>query len=215
MRKAVVLAVLGLAALVAAAQGAKPPKQQPTLSIGVRPNPIIFGASTGVFGQLSGTSNASVTITLDQAPYPHRQYTKVGTVRTNATGAYAFVGLRPGLNTSYRTRGKGATSSSILVYVRMGVSLSVSDSTPATGQRVRFSGSVSPAHNGRMVLIQRRDRSGVFRTVARALLVPSTAGRSKYGVRKRIFTNGVYRARASADADHLPGTSRTRTLAVH
>ena len=219
-RKTIVLAVavVGVVALVGPAHGAKPPKPPkptPTLSIAARANPIGFGTATEVFGQLSGTDNAAVTITLERAPYPYQQYTNVGTVKTNATGAYSFAGLKPGRNSSYRTKGKGATSASKLVFVRMVVGLSVSDSTPARGQSVRFSGTLAPAHNGRIALIQRRTATGSFRTVARALLTPTTAGRSKYSVRKQIFSSGVYRARVSGDGDHLPGTSSTRTLTVH
>src|SRR5262249_49485425 len=155
------------------ADAAKPPKPPPsptTLSISASTTHVTFGAGVTVFGRLTGSSSANAPVTLQQAPYPFTRYTNVTGGRTNASGAYSFGGLRPGLNTRYRVKARKVTSANVLVFVRYRVSLSVSDSTPKRGQRVRFSGVVAPAANGRLVLIQRRGSDGVFRTTARALL---------------------------------------------
>jgi hypothetical protein len=101
------------------------------------------------------------------------------------------------------------------MYVRYRVSLSVSDSTPKSGQRVRFSGVVSPAASGRLLLVQRRGSDGVFRTVARTTLTPRSATSSQFSLTKRIFSSGTYRAHIGADAAHEPGNSGTRRLRVH
>ena len=101
------------------------------------------------------------------------------------------------------------------VFVRYRVSLSVSDSTPKRGQLVRFSGVVSPAANGRLLLLQRRGSDGVFRTSGRTTLLPRTATSVQFSLSKRIFRSGVYRAHIGADASHEPGNSRTRSLRAH
>ena len=107
------------------------------------------------------------------------------------------------------------TLANVLVFVRYRVSLAVSDSTPKRGQRVRFSGIVSPAANGRLVLIQRRGGDGKFHTTARALLTLRNATSSRFSLSRRIFSTGTYRVRLGADAAHEPGNSRTRRLGVH
>jgi len=208
----------GLAATAAGgtAVAAKPPKPgPPTVSINASSTHVVYGGPVTIFGSLTGTGSANAAVTLQQAPFPYTRYTTLASGRTNALGAYSFGGLRPGLNTRYRARAKSVTSVSTLVFVRYGVSLSVSDSTPKRGQRVRFSGVVSPAASGRLLLVQRRGTDGVFRTVARTTLTPRSATSSQFSLTKRIFSNGTYRAHIGADAAHEPGNSGTRRLRVH
>ena len=97
----------------------------------------------------------------------------------------------------------------------MRVSLRLSDSTPRRGQLVRFSGSVAPAHDGRVVYIQRRTSTGAFRTVGRTTLADAGTSRSVFSRRMRVRSDGVYRARVLGDPDHETGTSATRTATVH
>jgi hypothetical protein len=208
----------GLAATAAGgtAVAAKPPKPgPPAVSINASSTHVVYGGPVTIFGSLTGTGSANAAVTLQQAPFPYTRYTTLASGRTNALGAYSFGGLRPGLNTRYRARAKSVTSASTLVFVRYGVSLSVSDSTPKRGQRVRFSGVVSPAASGRLLLVQRRGTDGVFRTVARTTLTPRSATSSQFSLTKRIFSNGTYRAHIGADTAHEPGNSGTRRLRVH
>jgi hypothetical protein len=210
----------GLAATVAAgtAEAARAPKPKPptpTLSITTSTTHVVFGGALTIFGSLTGTGNANAPLTLQQAPFPYTRYTNLASGRTNAAGAYAFGGIRPGLDTRYRVRGRRVTTANKLVYVRYRVSLSVSDSTPKRGQGVRFSGVVSPAASGRLLLVQRRGSDRVFRTVARTILTPRSATSSQFSLTKRIFSSGTYRAHIGADAAHEPGNSGTRRLRVH
>ena len=216
LRTIVALAVLAATAAVGSALAAKPPKPGPaTLSINTSASRVTFGAAVTTFGTLTGTGAANAPLTLQQAPFPYTRYTNLATGRTNASGAYVFGGIHPGLNTRYRVKAKRVTSANKLVFVRYRVSLSVSDSTPKRGQRVRFSGLVAPAANGRLVLLQRRGAGGVFRTVGRATLVARTTTSSRYSLSKRIFSSGTYRAHMGADSAHEPGNSRTRSLSTH
>ncbi len=198
------------------AVAAKPPKPpSPTLSINASVTHVVYGGAVTIFGRLTGTGSANAAVTLQQAPFPYTRYTNLAGGTTNALGAYSFGGLRPGLNTRYRVKAKRVTSASKLVFVRYRVSLSVSDSTPTRGQRVRFSGVVSPAANGRLVLVQRRGGDGVFRTVGRTTLTSRSATSSRFSLTKRILSSGIYRAHIGAHAGHEPGNSGTRRLRVH
>ena len=197
-----------------------------TLTIAASPHDVTFTRSTTISGQLSGPNNAGVVVTLEQNPAPYTGGFKPTGVKatTSATGAYSMV-VTPTTNTRYRVvldakPKPAATSPEILVRVRVRVAFRVSDSTPRAGQRVRFSGTVIPAHDGKVARIQRRTSTGAWRTVATATLVAATpvngVARSKYSKRVRVRRSGTYRVRvAPADGDHIAGTSVRRRLTTH
>jgi hypothetical protein len=216
MNGATVASAAALAlAVPAAAPAAKPPRPPAnTLTISATPNPVTYGFPVAVSGNLTGPDNVGERVTLRQNTWPFPGYSNVTNLMTGAAGAYSFGNLRPGINTRYRTKAGRVDSPEILVTVRPRVGLSVSDSTPARGQRVRFSGSVTPAHNGRLLLIQRLGSDGVYRTVLRPILLASTATSSRYSISRRIFSDGRYRAKLSAHADHATGYSSSRFLNV-
>ena len=99
--------------------------------------------------------------------------------------------------------------------MRIKVGVRVSDRTPRRGSRVRFSGSVFPAHDGRTALIQRRTRTGSFRTVVRTRLRDAGTARSTYSRRLRIYRDGVYRVKVAGDGDHANGFSSRKSIDVH
>lgn len=197
---------------------------QNAVTIAAKPTTVTFTRATTISGKVTGPNSAGVQVTLEENPYPFTggfKATKV-TATTTATGDYSLAAT-PGVNTRYRVTAKTqppVTSPETLVNVRPLVSLRLSDRTPAVGQRVKFSGTVLPAHNGKAVRIQRRTRTGGWRTVASATLVATTpvngVARSKYAKRIRITRNGTYRVRFSpGDGDHVTGYSPRRTARVH
>ena len=189
------------------------------LSIADRPNPLVWCGDTTISGQLTGARQiAGVDVSLRQNPYPYTGgFKALTTVKTDAQGRYAFT-RKPKYNTRYEAQAKARpnlTSQALQVRVRTKVTLRVSDSTPARGQSVRFSGSVYPAHDGRLVSLQRRTSTGRFVTVARtrARHVLS-GGRSSFARSLTIVAGGVYRAYVGGHADHSAGFAR-RSLSVH
>jgi hypothetical protein len=193
------------------------------VTIRSRPNPVTYGSTTTISGQVTGSNNAGAKVTLESTPYPYTApFKPTGlTATTSTTGGYSF-SVKPGVNTRYRVTVKkpSLTSSTTAVRVRVRVSLGVSTLTPRSGQLVRFSGTVTPAHNGKLALIQRRTSTGSWRTVARATLVAALpvngVATSKYSKRLRIFHTGTYRVSVNPrDGDHVTGTSRTRRLRTH
>ncbi|MDQ3739756.1 MAG: fibronectin type III domain-containing protein [Actinomycetota bacterium] len=193
------------------------------VTITATPTLLTFGRTTTIAGRVTGPDNGNVQVTLEENPYPYtggfKATTRVAT--TNPAGAYSIVAT-PLANTRYRVTAKTrppVTSPEVAVTVRVKVTLRLSDSTPRAGQRVRFSGVVTPGHDGKVARIQRRTGTGRWATVARAALVPTTTvngiARSKYGRRVRINRSGTYRVRVTpADGDHARGTSPRRRALV-
>ena len=192
-----------------------------TVTIAASPATVTFGRPTTIAGQVAG-SGAGVKLQLDESPFPFTgPFKTAASGTTGATGAYSFVAT-PTVNTRYHVEAKAsppATSPDVLVNVRPKVGLRLSDRTPRRGQRVRFSGSVLPAHDGRAVKLQRRTRRG-WRTVATPVLAAATplngVARSNYAKRLRVRASRAYRAVfVPGDGDHVRGKSAKRRLRVH
>jgi hypothetical protein len=215
-------AAAALAVVPAAATAAKPGKS--AVTIGAKPLTVTFGKATTIGGQATGNGAAGARVTLQHDAFPFDgKFASIATTTANAQGGYAFTGIRPAKNNHYRATAKTkprATSAIVAVNVRPRVTLSVSDRTPKRGRRVRFHGTVLPAHNnGKHVLLQKRTSSG-WKTVAMPLLKPATplsgVPRSKYSRRLRVRASRSYRVVfVPADGDHVRGKSRKRHLTVH
>jgi hypothetical protein len=184
-----------------------------------RPNPLVFGKSTQLTGQLADGDAAGKTVGLEVdevAPFGDEYVPLAGvTATTDAAGRFAFT-LRPELNTMYRAVAQTAppaTSQPRLILVRPAIGLFASDRTPRRGQLVRFRGTVRPDAEGR-VLIQRRLPSGRYKTVAGTPLRDTGPAYSTYARRLRIRRSGTYRVRIAGDEEHTDGFSRALRLRV-
>jgi hypothetical protein len=201
------------------AEGQAPPGGN-AVTIAANPASIAFGKASALTGQVVGPNNAGVKLTLQSRPaFPAgAPFADAATGTTDAAGNYSF-GVVPLVNTDYQVIAKtkpDSTSPVQRVKVRWALTLKLSDSTPKRGTRVRFSGRVRPADPGASALIQRRTKTGKFRTVATALLKPSTtAGESVYSKRLRIKRSGVYRVRVPGNGEHARATTRKRRIRVH
>jgi hypothetical protein len=182
--------------------------RSPTIS--AQPNPVVYGRTTVISGRLRGPERTGKPVTLLGAPYPFADFRTLATAATNGNGDYSFT-QRPLANTRYRTRAQGVQSPDLTVLVRIRTSLHVSDSTPRSGQLVTFSGRACPEHDGSLVAIQRRTRTGSWRTVRRTRLRDATRC-SVYRRRFRVYRDGTFRAVVAADADHARGISGRRFL---
>jgi serine protease len=216
MRKisAALAVVLVCAGPAVAAKPPKGPKPNPNLTIKSSANAVTFGKSITLSG---GTKNIAqgTTIEVQQNPYPYAGFKPTGkTAVVDPSGNWSIAGIQPQMHTQYKVVAKTSPpteSGAVFVRVRLRVSFSVSDSTPKKGARVRFHGTVAPAHAGKPVLIQRKTSTG-YKTVTRT----TTSSTSTYSKRVRIRRNGTYRVVVqSLDQDHDNGTSRSRTLRVH
>lgn len=205
-----------MAFTTAAGTGAPPPT--PAFTIAATPAIVTFGKPVTIAGQVAGRPNENVE--LEQTPFPFTDpFKNAAQGTTDAAANYSFL-VVPTLNTRYHVVAKSppATSADVTVAVRTKVGLRLSDRTPARGARVRFRGSVLPAHDGKTVKIQRRTSSG-WTTIASPTLVAATplngVARSTYAKRIRVGRSGVYRTVMPADGDHARGKSRKRRVTVH
>lgn len=207
------LALLAPAAVQAAP---KPPPGSNPITATATPPTVVLGRTSAVAGQVTGDGNGGVSLTLEQDPFPFDAFERGPTGVTDATGNYTFA-VQPAVNTKYRVEAKTkppVTSAEVVVNVRPRVSLRLSDSTPAPGRRVRFSGFVYPQHDGARVSIQRRTTTGRFATVARPTLRDAGDLRSRYVRSLAVAEDGVYRVRIASHDDHIAGFSPRRSVNV-
>jgi hypothetical protein len=196
------------------------PPAKNAITLDAKPSTIVFSGVTTLSGRLTGPKSASTGLRLWQAntrPYGDSYKITSVTATTDKNGRYSF-GVKPLVNTSYRVVASTTppvTSPARLVLVRIKVGINVSDRTPPRGTLVRFHGSVFPAHDGRVASIQRRTRTGSFRTVVRTRLRDAGTAKSTYSRRVRIFRDGVYRVKVAGDGDHINGFSRLKSIDVH
>ena len=211
------LTFLSALALAAIAVPAVAQKVDQKLSIAAQPQTVTINKTVQVTGQLTGGTARDVSgqnVTLQSDPFPYEgKFEKVDTVDTNDAGNYSFT-IKPLTNAKYRTTAKGGTQSpDITISVRVAVSLEVSDTTPKKGARVKFSGAIAPAHDGKVARVQRRTSSG-WKNIAKAKLVAGQ-GVSEYSKRVRITRTGRYRVKFDPkDGDHVAGKSRKVRITV-
>jgi hypothetical protein len=221
MRKILIGVLASLAAAVAlplTATAQKPPKEPNKVTLSASANPIIAGKATTLSGKVTGPDRAGAAVELVADPFPVDTGQVVATATSDANGDFTFPAQKPDRHTRYVVRAKTsppATSENVDVHVRIRLTLTVADLTPERGERVLFSGTATPEHDGRRVRIQRRTATGTWRTVARATLADAGAAPSTYSRLVTIRRDGTYRAHISGDADHLKGKSRRRALDVH
>ena len=208
--------VLLASAAVPAPTGGKPGERAPGIAI-AHPAPIVLGSAGSIVGRLTGRRRAGRTAVLYADAHPYDRSRRRASTLTDRQGDYRFT-VAPRVNTRYRVRIPGTTptltSASVMLEVRFRVSLSISDPTPRAGSRVRFSGWVRPARDGRLVRLQRFSSRGTFATVARTRLRDAGARRSRYSRRLRINRSGLYRVRVGGDRANATASSRAVTIAV-
>jgi hypothetical protein len=212
MKRTLVISAAALAALIApSAQGA-PPAQ--TLTMSASATTVKFGGTVTLSGKLAGGKFDGKNVTVREDPFPVDSFANAGSATTNATGDWLFA-VKPTANTRFQARSGKADSPPVDVMVRPAITLKLSDRTPKRGQRVNFSGTLCPEHDGVAIALQRRGANG-WRTVAKPVLADvATTTCSSYTRKLRVRRNGTYRARFLGDADHVAGNSRARRARVH
>ena len=193
----------------------------PVVTLKTSADPVTFGRTVSLTGQVAGPDNAGLTVTLQGKPYPYSgAFKKVGnSLLTTNTGKFSFT-TAPLMKTQFRVvvrrAGTDSLSAVVLQRVRIRVGTFLSDSTPRSGQRVRFSGSATPSHPGAVVRVQRRSSTGKYVTIAKSHLRAYSTTRSTYSLRVRIRTTAYYRVRVStSDGDHSSGIGNRKRLRVH
>ena len=168
----------------------------------------MFGRLLVLSGVLTPAA-AGVEVRLQENPYPFAGFKNSLTTSTDSTGRYAF-NVNPAVNTNYRTVASSrptATSPTLTLRVAPNVTLRLR----RRGSSLRATGTVTPAHNGGTIQIQRRTRRGWRKAAAFVLASTKDPGRSSYAGRLRL-RKGLYRAYFAADADHAASASTRRRV---
>ena len=197
------------------------PPGTPAVTLSASKPTVTFGRPVTLSGTVTGNGAGGARVTLAQQPFPFTApFADAGEVTADAAGAFAFR-VTPAAVTRYRAEAKSsppATSPEVTVNVRVRVGLKLSDKTPRAGQRVRFSGAVTPAHDGTAAKLQRKTAKG-WKTLATPVLKATTpldgVARSAYSQRIRVSSTGRYRAVVvPTDGDHVRGVSPKRRAVV-
>jgi hypothetical protein len=175
-----------------------------------------FNENITLSGQVSGTSVAGITVTLQENPYPFAGFNEVATTTTDASGKYVFV-RQLKTNTAWRVVAQtkpAGTSTVAFVLQQDTVTLKASTTRPRRGHTVLFTGFATPARFGSPVYIQRLGKRG-WRTVLTAKLsITSIPDTVSYAVRLRRVVSGKYRAFVPAGYDHLADTSAAKRITI-
>jgi hypothetical protein len=184
----------------------------PTTTPVFTPNPVPYGDPVFVSGNIVGSGSNGAQVTLLGRPFPFTDpFTQAGnTVVADAAGNYLFV-LASALSTSqYEVQAKtnpAFTSSVETLQVASRISLSVKNKVKK-GHKVRFHGKVTPAQDGIIVEIRKRQLNGSFTLFARTNLRHASGNTSTYSVRKKLRRRGIFIAVVqSAGGTVVPGAS--------
>ncbi len=191
-------------------------KRQPLgVSLLATPNPVRIGGLTTLSGVLSGTDNGGRQISLKGNPWPYTQgFLPVGnTIVTNADGSFSFTVPSISVNTQYVVQmpAKPAVISPIVV---VGTAVKVTrDLDVDRGTRsgtIRFTGRVTPAVDGRQVVVQklRRDNGG-WMNIGKTFTRFSGGDSSRYRKTVRQKRGGRYRVVVVMDDKYASSASRS------
>jgi hypothetical protein len=190
------------------------------LTLGSRPDPVVFGHAIALVGNVLGAGNG-IAVTLHGQPFPFSgPITPVGNaVVTDNNGRFRIVVVNPSMRTKYfvtaSVGGSNLTSPIVVARVRVKVGLQI---TKLSGHTVRFHGTIRPAVLGAVVSIQRRSANGGRWTrVAHATLLPPLhPGSALRFAKRKLVRPGVYRAVVlPTDGAHTRNVSRMRTVKFH
>ena len=190
------------------------------LTLGATPNPVSPGGRTLIAGTLSGKGNAERQIVLQSNPFPYTQgFQNASDVHlTNGDGTFSFPVLSVPLNTQYRVVLPNLPQVASPI-VSVGVAPKVGLSTKrvrrtAHGAIFRFSGKVTPAHDGTQIAIQRL-KGTTWVTISGTISKHRSSAFSRYRKSVRLRRGGTFRVFAGTnDGDHVESVSRSVKLRV-
>jgi hypothetical protein len=183
------------------------------ITMSASPNPTTWSGSTTLSGRVTGQGVGGATVALERQDFPFTgPYYLVGTKRAAGNGSFSFsVGPLWALARLRVTTRTTSVASSPVVEVRNALRVGLR-ATRVGRQRVRLSGSVSPAVPRGIASLQKRSPRGRWVTLRRAGVKPLRGSRSRYAF--RVSRGGRYRVVVlPRDAfAHVRGTSRERRV---
>jgi hypothetical protein len=195
-------------------------RRQPLgVSLAATPNPVNVGGVTTLSGVLSGTGNGGRDVVVKSNPWPYTQgFLPVGnTLVTNPDGSFSQTIASVPVNTQFLVQMPArpdVVSPIVVVGTTAKVTRSVSVSRGERRGRLRFRGRITPAVDGRAVLIQklRRHGSGGWFNVGRTFARSTGKGYSTY--RKTITQRRAGRYRVLVDINDVYSQSSSRSIKI-
>jgi hypothetical protein len=135
-----------------------PQRQNPRLTIRASAEGLSYGQSVILSGTASAAPDQLLTL-LERTPA--RGFAPVAHARTDGAGNYQFGAVSPLRDTVYRVSGNGVSSARLLEAVKPLLTAEVSAASIPEDQPLRFSGTLTPAHAGQLVYLQRQNVSGI------------------------------------------------------
>jgi hypothetical protein len=182
------------------------------------PNPLPFGGTTVLAGQLTGTGNGGREVVLQSNPFPYTQGFKAegNKLVTDAAGNFSFGLKTVPFNTQYRVSlpdKPGVVSPIVVVSVSVLVSTHLGARTVHRGSKLTFSGALRPAVDGTPIAIQKQNSKGTWVTVAGTVARHNSSTSSVYSKRVKIRRGGKYRVYAGVtNGSYVPNTGSTFTI---
>ena len=191
-------------------------RQALALSLAASPNPVSVGGVTTLSGALTGTGNAGRDVVIKSNPWPYTQgFLPVGNVLvTNADGTFSSTLPSVAVNTQFvaqMTGGPQIASAVLGVGTTVKVTRRVSVTRGERRGRLRFRGRVTPAVDGRAVVIQklRRHGGGGWFNAGRSFARHTGKGYSSYRKSIRQRRGGRYRVLVEMNDVYSPSASRS------
>jgi hypothetical protein len=171
---------------------------KPTTTVVFTPNPVPFGRTVIVSGQIVGTGSNGAQVSLFGHPFPYTApLTQFGnTILADQNGNYAFVLAHALSNSFFEVRAKTSppfTSAQQQLHVSSTITMHA-PSRVKRRHRVHFWGIVQPAQDGVVVEIQKRLSNGAWGLFTRTALRHRKAGGSVYSTRKKLLHSRTFRA---------------------
>lgn len=193
------------------------PTHNAGLTISATPNPILAGQGVLIYGQLNTAKNSGQEIKLFHRVSPKTSFSLVQTTTTNSYGFYHFTRAEGVVitNRSWFVRGPDGTHSrTITEAVAADVSLNASNMNAVTGQRVVFTGSVSPSHPYQLVRLE--EQNGLSGNGWTTIASTYTDSSSNFALSHEFRLAGDYTLRAvlPSDTRNVQGDSDSITVSV-
>jgi hypothetical protein len=183
------------------------------VTLGGVPSVTAWSSTVSIAGRVRGVGVNGVRVVLQQSAFPFSAgYVEVATARANRNGEFRFAPRPVFLATRFRAVTQLApalVSQELGARVRSRVAIR---STERKRRSLRLRGAVNPGLPSGRALLQRRTRTGAWRTVARGALVPKDELRSDYVFKVRRRRSAArYRVVVAArdGGAHMRGYSRS------
>jgi hypothetical protein len=186
-----------------------PQPQNPQLTIQASADPISFGQSVTLSGVAA--SGGAQTVTL-LARTSGGTFAPVATTTTDEAGNYQFV-QAPTQNAYYEVSDAATRSFALFEGVRYVLALTPPATTVAAGEALALTGSVTPAHAGQLVYLDRRGPSGIgFHPIATATVDPDGSFTLSHAFENA--TSATLRVRIAGDAQNQGSASAPFAVTV-